>query len=275
MATGTIKNVNDLQTEITSAIKINGVPSVINATDHKALENNETLSLKTRLQLAVTNNLSSGTVDFRAAESGGIHLFPLVDNSYQITGFSNPVKGDEIWLVVYNDFIFDFSAGFKSANIIHGEYIRQSSGINLIRVECVNDQTLATLFRVTYCNLSIAPGYSKNYNNTGTLLNRQRLEPRTIEIGVWDMDATATRDVTHGVADVTKIRNVTVTISQDNQVNYYPIGYLSGGFSTTAGTFAYDNTKFALGRVATGFFDSTAFDSVAINRGWVSFDLVL
>ena len=113
--------------------------------------------------------------------------------------------------------------------------------------------------------------------------NPNQLITKVVDIGTWDMDTDAVKDVLHGVADYTKIVSVEAMVRSD------------GGFTTFGGhSFAVDrlplnvclplysaapqgyiigvgSTKVALERLAGGYFDDAAFNNTAsgYNRGWI------
>lgn len=96
------------------------------------------------------------------------------------------------------------------------------------------------------------------------------LAQKIVDIGDWDMDATTTVAVTHGIADHKTIRSVTVVIRDDIDTNYYALdrfdsvaGTMEGGVSSiTSGSIG-------LTRKTGGTFDSTSFDATGFNRGWI------
>ena len=87
-----------------------------------------------------------------------------------------------------------------------------------------------------------------------------------IDIGDWDMDATATITVNHGLT-VGKIRSFQVTIRQDNATDMYPI---HGHQATPEGYVRINTSQFVLTRVAGGIFDDTVFNATSYNRGWIT-----
>jgi len=90
---------------------------------------------------------------------------------------------------------------------------------------------------------------------------------KMIDIGDWDMDATASITVAHGLT-AANIRSVDVHIRDDTPTNYYPLDY---GPSTTvdSGWYNYNATNIVLFRETTGLFDSTSFDATSYNRGYI------
>lgn len=102
-----------------------------------------------------------------------------------------------------------------------------------------------------------------------------KLRRLIIDIGDWDMDATANLSVTHGVADFTKIRSVLAFVRNDTDTIYYPLNTLNFGTGTAEGGVNYwDSTIVRLGRVASGVFDSTDFNATGYNRGFIVIEYV-
>ena len=103
--------------------------------------------------------------------------------------------------------------------------------------------------------------YSTSYiDQFGTQLTR-----RIVNIGDWDMDATEFVTVAHGVADITKIRTMQVTIRNDDGTGLFCLNGPGGQIGLL-------NTDMVLTRIAAGQFDSTEFNATAYNRGWIVID---
>ena len=99
------------------------------------------------------------------------------------------------------------------------------------------------------------------------------LRKKIIEIGDWDMDATATVNITHGLPDFTKIRTIFAMIRNDNDLNYITLERTDLVGSTTDGIIDVINTTtIRLSRTTSGFFDNTLHDSTSFNRGWITID---
>lgn len=97
---------------------------------------------------------------------------------------------------------------------------------------------------------------------------------KIVEIGAWNMDVTANVSVAHGLT-LSKIRSVSVLITDDEGNAHYPIGYFNSAYSTsTAGSFYCGATNVVITRSVGGRFDSTSFDYPSGNRGWVVIDYV-
>lgn len=90
---------------------------------------------------------------------------------------------------------------------------------------------------------------------------------KVVNIGDWNMDSTGAVNIAHGLT-LSTIRSVRAVIQDDAGTQFYPvppdassslpvyIGYMTG-------------TNVVLGRLASGFFDSTDFNATSYNRGWI------
>lgn len=101
-------------------------------------------------------------------------------------------------------------------------------------------------------------------SNLGLGVQDAPLNIKVIDIGDWNMDATASINVAHGIT-FAKIRSVSAMIRNDIADTYWDYGgELNGDLF-----FTVNSTNVVLSRVASGFFDGVDFDSTAYNRGWV------
>ncbi len=92
---------------------------------------------------------------------------------------------------------------------------------------------------------------------------------KTVQIGDWDMDATGTLAVNHGLTGA-NIRSVFVAIRNDAATNTYPIDVDQNLDGNVAGGFLWTATQVSMGRIGAGFFDGTDFDATTYNRGWIT-----
>lgn len=86
---------------------------------------------------------------------------------------------------------------------------------------------------------------------------------KVIEIGDWNMDATESVTVVHGVTNA-NIRSVSVLIHMDGGNYHFPIDWLGGGYYTIE-----PSRHIHLERVVDGVFDNANFDATSFNRGWI------
>lgn len=96
------------------------------------------------------------------------------------------------------------------------------------------------------------------------------LREKVLEIGVWDMTATSTVPVTHGITNaISRVRGVSIIILNDNESASYDFNSF---ISTDTGkTVSIGGTTIVIARNIAGFFNSTNFDTktVGTNRGWI------
>jgi hypothetical protein len=95
---------------------------------------------------------------------------------------------------------------------------------------------------------------------------------KIINIGDWDMDATATVTSAHGVT-ASKIRGVSAIIVDDAATNYYPVTP-RGTIATDVYISYYNATDVVLERKAGSGFDHTDFNATSYNRGWVVIEYI-
>lgn len=99
------------------------------------------------------------------------------------------------------------------------------------------------------------------------------LKTKTVPIGDWNMDATTTVFVTHGIADITKIKSVNVMIISDSLLSNTELGFVQSGGSIIQGG-ATGVTDVILLRESGGIFDNTDFDSLSFNRGFITIEFI-
>lgn len=96
---------------------------------------------------------------------------------------------------------------------------------------------------------------------------RANLLTKIIDIGVWDMNATANVNVSHGISDISKIRQIEVMIMSDNSK---PIPFLAPGY----GGFFVDplnSTIINIGRSSGELFATDSnFNGDISNRGYIT-----
>jgi hypothetical protein len=109
--------------------------------------------------------------------------------------------------------------------------------------------------------------YSAKYDDYG-------LKRKTLAIGTWDMDATATVSVTHGLTGATwkDTRNIELSIRNDDDNTRYTNngGHGLGMINNDVVASGITSTSVILCRRESGQFDDTEFNSTAISRGNVT-----
>lgn len=91
----------------------------------------------------------------------------------------------------------------------------------------------------------------------------------TLNIGVWNMDVDDSKAVPHGLGDRTKIRSCEAVVFPDIGTTMYPLNNTSAAGVVEGAVIAWDDTNIYLYRVAGGAYDSSSFDSLPTNRGYV------
>jgi len=106
---------------------------------------------------------------------------------------------------------------------------------------------------------------------------------KTLNIGDWDMDATATVQVAHGLSatEWKTIKNIDAIIRNDGDGIYYPIvgggvqGWIVGvSEPTDCWIWNFEATDIYLARKTGGTFDSTQFNATSYNRGFIRFQYI-
>jgi hypothetical protein len=101
------------------------------------------------------------------------------------------------------------------------------------------------------------------------------LRRKTIEIGDWNMNTTASATVAHGLSATVwkKTRHIEIVIRNDADTEYYTDSHDEATTSAGAGGVEVnkiDSTNVTLNRASPGAFDSTSFEDTSYNRGWVT-----
>ncbi len=98
---------------------------------------------------------------------------------------------------------------------------------------------------------------------------RDNIIKHTIPTGVWDMDDTSFTfiNVAHGIGDITKVKNVDVQITKDDNSAVYNLAVANDILS---GSYQIDDDNFLLKRITGAFFDNLNFNSTSVNRGYIT-----
>jgi len=93
------------------------------------------------------------------------------------------------------------------------------------------------------------------------------LKTKIVEIGAWDMDATSSLNVAHGLTQ-TKIRGLQVLIYEDDGTRILQIDRADSS-GVSSGRAQITSTNIELFRISGGAFDNTDYNSTGINRGYI------
>jgi hypothetical protein len=109
-------------------------------------------------------------------------------------------------------------------------------------------------------------------NSTDTGAGQEK--PKIIPIGAWNMNTTAGLSITHGIADINKIRSRSVIIFPDAGLglgNYFLDSFrdLADPSLLGGGTYEVSATTIYLSRRAGSYFDNTNFNDATMNRGYI------
>jgi len=100
------------------------------------------------------------------------------------------------------------------------------------------------------------------------------LRRKTIEIGDWDMNTTASATVAHGLSATAwkNVRSMEVVIRNDDDDTYYNDSTdTSANADAGVEVTSIDATNITLNRAGTpSTFDSAYFEDTSYNRGWVT-----
>lgn len=93
------------------------------------------------------------------------------------------------------------------------------------------------------------------------------LKVKIVNIGTWDMNATQTVNIAHGLT-LANIRHIEALIRNDDDNLYYMI---HGSGSANDAWMTVDGTNVNMTRITTGTFDSDDFNSISgDNRGFIT-----
>jgi hypothetical protein len=116
-------------------------------------------------------------------------------------------------------------------------------------------------------NTATAAEIVKSSDGIGVTIPRQLV----VEIGDWDMDATAVVYISTGIADH-KIIAVSGIVRSDTDSSRWPLSIQTNAAGYGARIYTVDNSGagvVSIAREAGGAFDDTSFDATSYNRGWL------
>lgn len=98
------------------------------------------------------------------------------------------------------------------------------------------------------------------------------LKTKVIDIGNWNMAASSSVNVAHGLT-LSNIRRVSAAVRNDTATQTINLNFNIGGESGSQGVYA-EATNIVLHRSTAGTFDSSSFSAASYNRGWIVIDYI-
>ena len=96
-----------------------------------------------------------------------------------------------------------------------------------------------------------------------------KLRTKIVNIGNWNMDATASVSVAHGLTNE-KIRSVSAMIRDDSNSFFNLLHIVDASCIAQGGYGAHNTGNVVLIRLTGGTFDTVSFDDNSFNRGWIT-----
>jgi len=175
-------------------------------------------------------------------------------------------RGNYQWIEYFEQF-FDDDNTFR----IDAIEPNGASGVTIDGFKILNGSASGTLTGNVTGNLAgNVTGHADSILETGT--DAEVVHKKTIKIGDWDMDSTASITKAHGLT-ASKIRKVDAVIINDDSTIYMPIDSYYN-YNAPNGCISYQATNIVLSRIASGAFDSTDYNSTSFNRGWITIEYV-
>ena len=233
----------------------------------------------TTLALKMDGTTNSIPTFGNSTVSNGLHL-TVVGGYYNNIGINGatvtaPAEGVPDYNIIGggagND-IVDSNTSF-----IGGGINNVISGSNRSTIVGGNDNDTAGFNNVHIIGTSIT-ATKANATYVDSLMNEDSgivLRKTIIDIGDWDMDATTTINVAHGLSatEWKTVRSMSGFIRNDADTVYYPITMANGNtFAADVGFGYIDSTNVNFTRLGGGAFDNTSYDQTSFNRGWVTLE---
>lgn len=186
------------------------------------------------------------------------HFDQLLDNTQHLKGVHETLS-NTVTTIHSGTTSFKGTKTFQSSTI----FVREPDFQDNLKVDVVKSRT-STSGIGFHIDKILA-------NATATVVT---LKKRILEIGDWNMSATVSVSIAHGI-DFTKIRSIFVLIRGDAGETYpdarYPLNNITGTGEGQGGYFisTSDPTKVYLHRLAGGQFHGSNYNATSFNRGWI------
>ena len=208
-----------------------------------------------------SNNIEGG--DFNSILGGRSNEITSTGDYNSIGGgYTNTIDAAAIAGTIAGGWGNDVGSSFSS--IAGGQNNDTSTFAN---VHILGSSITATVANTTYVEaLDVKTGGIMNDDN-GTILRK-----KVIDIGDWDMDATTSLNVAHGLSatEWKTIRTITGIIRNDANTSYFPVTNAGDDLDVIIANF--NSTNIAMSRKLTGTYDSTLFNATSYNRGWITIE---
>ena len=262
---GSIYNRSTLLSRISALINrstpFNAEP-LVQKTEDQLIREDVVESMLTREAdtFSISNPSSTVAVDFSSGQVCNINSAAAIPTSFAIT-ISN-LRANEFGKIVVTKKtgdVFSFS---------NGTVLNPSTQAGTVTISFIVFYTGSTY--VIFQLLQIKA--TQLISNSSSSFSE--LKKKVIEIGAWDMDSSASRDITHGVSNAANIRSVEVVIQSDiGSIFDFKNPVILGGFEENMQasiSWGSSSAVITLRRLDSGYYDSLNFDDTSINRGWLT-----
>lgn len=114
--------------------------------------------------------------------------------------------------------------------------------------------------------------FSQPIVSAGINTDNAIIKKKVLNIGAWNMDSNQiSSSISHGIADFTKIRDISAMIISDNGVVLSKLGTISTAGDFSGGAQIVSSTV-NLRIYAGNSYDNSAYTNTGINRGWITIE---
>lgn len=205
------------------------------------------------------------TIDFK---SGGTDQFQITNTQIDLK------PGGTSQLTVTGTQI-DLKPGGTSQVVVKDGSVEPTTD-NDISLGIVDPSNAGKKFSAAAINIVYICNYAAAWNGSAFIAQGKdvtaAIHRKIVEIGDWDMDASNTKAVAHGLT-LSKIRTIQIMVRDDAGTTQYSneAGSLLSVWALSIGATDINLTHSDTGGAG---FDSTNFNATSYNRGWVTIDYV-